>query len=123
MLGAALEGLMLGTLHRSDVIAHLAQAGAKAPGPIRNLGTSNPNLSDKIGDDLTFEDYKVCIHDLIVGSHALGVENIQSFRNAIHPWKSIREPLKYGGAFDSARAIAYLASLKKITESLTQWRP
>ena len=121
MLGAALEGIMLGTLQRSDVITHLATA-ATAPGPIRSVGSHDPCLADRIGNDLSFEDYKVCIHDLIPGSDALGVDNIQDFRNAIHPWKSIQQPLRYG-TFDRSRALHYLASLQKIVEALHKWKP
>jgi len=93
MLGAAIEGFMLGTLQRTDVLTHLASSGNSAPVPIHRLGTGDPALADKIGNDLTFEDYKVCIHDLVQGVETLGVDNIQSFRNAIHPWKTIQEPL------------------------------
>ena len=90
--------------------------------PIRRLGTGDPALADKIGNDLTFEDYKVCIHDLVQGVETLGVDNIQSFRNAIHQWKTIQEPLKYA-TFDRARALHYIGSFKKIVESLSQWSP
>jgi hypothetical protein len=121
MLGAALEGLMLGTLQRADVLAHL-RSMASPPGPIRAIGNQDPHLSTKIADDLTFQDYKVCVHDLVPGSDALGVDNIQEFRNAIHPLKSINEPLRYGN-FDQARAIHHLASLQKIFESLGNWTP
>jgi hypothetical protein len=121
MLGAALEGLMLGTLQRSDVITHLATA-ASVPKPIKTLGTRDPALSDKIGDKLSFEDFKVCIHEMIPGSDDLGVDNIQDFRNAIHPWKSIQEPLKYG-SFDQSRALHYLASLHQIVQALHAWKP
>ena len=121
MLGAALEGVMLGTLQRSDVITHLATS-TTSPGPIRRIGSRDPTLADKIGNDLSFEDYKVCIHDLIPGSDSLGVDNIQDFRNAIHPWKAIQEPLKYG-AFDRSRALHYLASFQKILEALHKWMP
>ncbi len=121
MLGAALEGVMLGTLQRSDVIAFLATSPA-APGPIRRLGTRNPNLADKIGGELSFEDYKNSIYELVPGAKNLGVDNIQDFRNAIHPWKAILEPLKYG-AFDRPRALHYLASFQKILEALHGWKP
>ncbi len=121
MLGAALEGVMLGTLQRSDVIAHFATA-IVVPGPIRKIGSRSPTLADKIGNDLSFEDYKVCIHELIPGTNTLGIDNIQDFRNAIHPWKSIQEPLKYG-AFDRSRALHYLASFQKILEALHKWTP
>jgi len=121
MLGAALEGVMLGILQRSDVIAHLA-ASASVPGPIKRIGSRDPLLADKIGNELSFEDYKVCIHELIPGSDALGVDNIQDFRNAIHPWKSIQEPFKYG-SFDRSRALHYVASFHKIVQVLHSWKP
>lgn len=119
MLGAALEGLMVGTLQRTDVLAHCVKSPPKA---IAKLGTGNPTLANKIGTELGFEDYKNCIHDLIPGSSSLGVDNIQSFRNAIHPWKSIKEPLKYG-SFDHSSALHYIASFKKIVEALYNWSP
>lgn len=121
MLGAALEGIMLGTLQRSDVLTHLTTSGAP-PGPVRALGNRDPKLADKIGTELGFEDYKVCIHELVTGADGLGVDNIQSFRNAIHPWKTIQEPLKYGD-FDRSRALHYVASLQKILEAIYQWQP
>ena len=121
MLGAALEGMMLGTLVRTDVLISLANS-TNPPGSVRRIGNRDPLLADKIGGDLSFEDYKVCIHELVSGSDDLGVDNIQSFRNAIHPWKSIQEPLKYN-AFDRARALHYVGSLKKILEALSQWTP
>jgi hypothetical protein len=121
MLGAALEGVMLGTLQRDDVIEHLSTLSS-SPGPIQNLGTQNPALANKIGNELSFEDYKVCIHELVAGSDALGVDNIQAFRNAIHPWKSIKEPVKYSD-FDRARALHYVGSLKKIVEAVCRWTP
>jgi hypothetical protein len=95
---------------------------ANPPVPIRRIGNRDPRLPDKIGNELSFEDYKVCIHDLVAGSDALGVDNIQSFRNAIHPWKAIQEPLKYG-SFDPARALHYIGSFKKILDALAHWRP
>ncbi len=121
MLGAALEGVMLGTLQREDVLT-LLSTSPSSPGPIRKIGARDPSLADKIGSELSFEDYKVCIHELVKGSDGLGVDNIQSFRNAIHPWKTIQEPLKYS-AFDRARALHYVGSLKKIAEAVCQWTP
>jgi hypothetical protein len=92
------------------------------PGPIRTIGNRDPTLSDKIGNKLSFEDYKVCIHALIPGSDALGVDNSQDVRDAIHPWNSIQEPLKYG-SFDRSRAFHYVASLHKIVQALHGWSP
>lgn len=121
MLGAALEGVMLGTLQRSDVITFISTCPT-VPGPLRRIGTRSPNLADKIGNDLSFEDYKQCIYELVPGSNTLGVDNIQDFRNAIHPWKTILEPLKYG-TFDRPRALHYIASFKKIFDALHGWTP
>ena len=121
MLGAALEGVMLGTLQRTDVLIHLATE-PDPPGPIRTLGNRDPQLADKIGCELAFEDYKACIHDLIPGSASLGVEGIQSFRNAIHPWKSIQEPMKYG-SFDRSHALNFVGSLQTIVKAVCQWTP
>ena len=92
--------------------------------PQRFIELRNPEegYGRYLGGELSFEDYKVCIHDLVAGSDALGVDNIQSFRNAIHPWKSIQEPLKYAD-FDRARALHYVGSFKKIIEALHQWKP
>ena len=121
MLGGALEGVMLGTLQRSDVITYLATSHA-IPKLIKKLGNGDPNLSDKIADLLTFADYKVCIHELIPGSDDLGIDNIQDFRNAIHPWKAVQEPLKFL-VFDRSRALHFLASFQKIIEAICPWRP
>jgi hypothetical protein len=75
------------------------------------IGNRDPRLADKIGNELSFEHYKACILDLVVGSDALGVDNIQAFRKAIHPRKAIQEPLLYVN-FDSARALHYIGSFK-----------
>jgi hypothetical protein len=120
MLGAALEGIMLGTLQRTDALVYLAST-TKPPAPIARIGARDPQLTDKIGRELTFEDLKRCMHELVEGCDSLGVDNIQSFRNAIHPWKAIEDPILYGN-FDRARAIHYLGSLQKITEALTAWK-
>lgn len=84
MLGAALEGVMLGTLQREDVLEHITSSGS-APAPITSIGTGDPALSAKIGDELNLGHYKVCVREFVTGSDALGVDNIQSFRNAKHP--------------------------------------
>lgn len=120
MLGAALEGLMLGTLVRPDVIAWYGTAPS-IPGAIQSLGTRDPMLREEIGDKLGFEDYKNCIHDLIPATKTLRVDDIQSFRNAVHPWKSITD--RVFGDFDRTRALHYIASFQKIVEAIHQWAP
>ena len=121
MLGAALEGALLATLQRSDLQVSLVQGTSQAPAKIRNIGINDPNLSSKIAENLSFEDYKVCVTELIPELRNLGVDNIQEFRNAIHPWKAKSDPAKYH--FDQARALHYVASLKKIFDILHTWSP
>lgn len=122
MLGAAIEGLMLGTLLRNDVIAFLRTPGSAAPAPIRDLGLHDPKLEKKIGNDLTFDSYRQCIYQLVPTLDDLGIENIQSFRNAVHPWKTIQDPTKYG-SFDRSRALVHISSFTKIIDVLSQWTP
>jgi hypothetical protein len=122
MLGGALEGLMLGTLLRTDTLNALAGGTGTVPACIQRLGTGDPNLGDRIGNELSFEDYKVCMHELIPDVDGLGIDNIQAFRNAIHPWKAVQEPIKYSD-FDRARAIHYLGSFKKIADAIYNWTP
>ena len=122
MLGGALEGVMLGSLQRSDVIDALSNGQLSAPNCIQSLGLQNPNLSELIANELGFEDFKVSINHLIPSSKDIGVDNIQAFRNAIHPWKALKAPTKYQN-FDQARAIHYIGSFKKIAEVLVSWTP
>ena len=122
MLGGALEGFMLGTLQRADVVTFLQTPGSVIPAQIQNIGTGHPNFSDKIGDDLTFEDYRVSLNQLIAGIAGLGVDNIQSFRNAIHPWKCMQNP-EHFATFDRARALHYITSFQKIIETMANWTP
>ena len=123
MLGAVLEGVMLGSLQRNDVIQHLKDNSTSAPTRIQNIGINNPttDLANEIANSLSFEDFKVSINHLVPNSNEIGVEDIQSFRNAIHPWKCLKDPTKY--TFDQTRAIVHISSLEKIVEILTSWSP
>jgi glutamine synthetase len=91
MLGAVLEGIMLGTIRRADV---LEKVRADPPVSIRKLGTQDPSLAEKVADALGFEDYKQIIDHLFGDKiERLKVDSIQDFRNSIHPWKAVKEPL------------------------------
>lgn len=116
MLGAVLEGLMLGTIQRNDVLNKLKNDPA-CPKKIKGLGLNNTNLSAKIANDLGFEDYKQIIHYLMPDIEKSKIEGVQLFRNAIHPWKAIQEPQIYK-SFDQSRAMVHLASLEILAKKI-----
>ncbi len=121
MLGAVLEGVMLGTLRRSDVLSYLKTI-SQPPRSLQRIGLSSPNLRISISQKLRFEDYKNILRALITDVDKLGVDGIQKFRNAIHPWKSVQEPHIYGN-YESARAVHHISALKIIVAMLAGWKP
>ena len=121
MLGAVLEGMMLGTLRREDVI----QSMQTDPNPlkkIQQLGVRDPNLGDKIAEKLGFEDYKNALKHLIPDLEKEKAEAIQEFRNTLHPWKAIQEPNIYREP-DETRALHLLAALEILARHIVDWKP
>lgn len=86
---------MLGTLMRPDVLTTLQDA-KNPPEALQKLGVKHPSFSERIAERLGFEDYKNVIHQLIPEIEKLKVDSIQSFRNTIHPWLSIKNPTMFG---------------------------
>ena len=124
MLGAALEGLMLGTLRRAEALDKL-RADPSPPGAFRRLGFArytNAELADRIADELGFEDYKNIIQHLIPEIEKLKVESIQTFRNAVHPWRTVKEPTIYAKP-DQTRAINHITSLAILAHRIVTWMP
>lgn len=122
LLGSALEGIMLATLQRSDVLSALSSGAIEPPAIIERIGTRSPQLSDKIANQLKFEGLKNCLYQMVEGLENLGVDDIQDFRNAVHPWKAISEPVKFAN-IDVASTLHYTASLKKISDHILSWSP
>jgi hypothetical protein len=122
-LGAILEGIMLGTLIQDDVLKYM-QTGKNSPPNISRLGLQDPQLRRKIAVQLTFEDYKDAIHHLVPHIEKLKVDSIQSFRNAIHPWKSIQYPLVFAdNEWARTRALHHLTSLEILAHNILSWIP
>jgi hypothetical protein len=124
MLGAVLEGIMLGTLRRSEVLDKL-RSEPNPPSAFRRLGFtrySNAELADQIADNLNFEDYKNMIHHLLPEIDKLKAEGIQTFRNAVHPWKTVKQPNIYGNP-DQTRAMNYITSLVILARHILTWIP
>jgi hypothetical protein len=129
MLGAVLEGLMLGTLRRSEVL-NVIRSDPDLPGDIgRRLGGlqkpeyhDDKALADALADKLSFEDYRVLICRCIPEIEQEGVQGIQHFRNAVHPWKVVQTPNVYGD-YDEARAMQHLTSLSILANRILSWNP
>ncbi len=123
MLGAVLEGIMLGTLLRNDVVVSIRQS-TDPPLAIKSLGQKHPDLPTRIEKKLGFEDYKNSIHHLIPHIEKLKVDGIQSFRNSIHPSLNISDPLIFSDyeRFRS-RALHHLTSLELLAHHILIWSP
>jgi hypothetical protein len=119
MLGAVLEGLMLGTIRRPEVLQRIKP---NPPEVVKKLGLHDPQLADKIAEKLTFEDYKAIIHHLMPEIEELKVEGIQTFRNTIHPWKTVKEPAIYKDP-SQIRAMVHLTSLQLLAQHILSWTP
>lgn len=128
MLGAVVEGLMLAVLRKPEVLDELRN-NKKYAGKVTVTGsighpdyTDNGKLADAIADDLTFNTYRQLIVSLIPEIESQRVEDIQHFRNAIHPWKVIKEPHIYGN-YDFNRSMSHLAALQIIANQILSWQP
>jgi hypothetical protein len=123
MLGAVLEGMMLGTIQRQEVLAAIV-GSPNPPKAVKQIGLKDPSLSDKIADELGFEDYKNIIHDLIPEIQKLHVTGIQDFRNAIHPWKVINDQAIYADQeLTQTRAMHHLTALEILSHQILSWTP
>lgn len=129
MLGAVLEGLMLAVLRQTNALGKIRNDSSLPSQVSRNLGgvqkpeyTDLAVFADAVGEKLSFEDYKLLIHKYIPNTDQLGIENIQKFRNAIHPWIAVKKPSVFG-TYNNARAMMYLSSLKILTDEILSWKP
>lgn len=121
--GSVLEALMLGTLLRDDVIQSIKKS-SDPPASIKRLGLKHPELAHRVAERLTFEDYKNAILHLIPHLQRLQVENIQNYRNAIHPWLAISDPIVFASTEKArTRALHYLTSLDLLSHNILQWNP
>ena len=121
MFGAVIEGLMLGIIRKETTLNPMIMTPTDAPQAIQKLGLppslTSKDLAETIAEKLTFEDYKNIIVHLKPEIEKLKIEGIQSFRNAIHPWKSIKEPRIFGDP-SHIRAMNYLSALSLLAEKI-----
>ena len=128
MLGAILEGVMLGIIRRGDVMDRIIANAPNAPRPLQKSGwLSNPKIDrnlllEKISEDLGFEEYKSIIQELIPGIKNLKVGDIQEFRNTIHPWLTIKRPDIYAD-IDPNRVSHLQTSLIALLKKISKWNP
>ena len=127
MLGAVVEGLMIGTLRRPEVMERMINDPA-APQVLQALGLRNPIYADRaifardLAARLDFDKFRTIIRHYLPFTQHLGIDDVQRFRNAVHPWKCIEAPKVYG-SYKSARALTHLAALEILTNDLLSWVP
>ena len=125
MFGAVIEGLMLGAIRKETTLKKMITIANQqdAPGVVKKIkkfqsSFSNlEGLAENISDHLGFEDYKNITVHLKSEIEKLQVTAIQSFRNSIHPWKSVKEPNIFHDP-SQARAMHYLTALSILSEKI-----
>ncbi|ABX03177.1 MAG TPA: ATP-binding protein [Herpetosiphon sp.] len=127
MLGAILEGVMLGTIQRTDVLEYLITLQT-VPKPLSDLGPRNPKFADRtvlaqyIGTTFSFQDCKEIIELCVQGTNKLGVDILQTVRNSIHPG-SVLKDMKQLARFNHQSAVGYIAKLHEIINLVILWNP
>ncbi len=127
MLGAVLEGVMVGTLARPEMKEKILNDPDPANELKRMGGAKNAKLQDmptfiKELSNLPFRDYKMLIERYIPDTKSLGVEDIQHFRNGIHPGVVIGNRKLYG-RYNVERAMTFIGSLHTLTSHILAWEP
>ncbi len=122
MFGAVIEGLMLGTIRNDNTtLTNIIKDPHGAPNifkPLKLNQLSKPEeLADRISEKMKFEDYKNMISVFKPEIEKPKIEEIQGFRNAIHPWKSIKEPYIFRDP-SQIRALNYLSSLSLLANEI-----
>ena len=125
MLGAVIEGLMLGAIRRETTLKKMIAIANQpdAPGTVKQIKKFQSSfsnlecLAENISKHLGFEDYKNITVHLKSEIEKLQITGIQSFRNSIHPWKSIKEPNIFHDP-SQTRAMHYLTALSILAEKI-----
>ena len=121
MFGAVIEGLMLGVIRKNTTLNRMISAPKEVPKDARKLVGQSflkpEKLAELITEKLTFENYKDIIVYLKPEIDKLKIEGIQSFRNTIHPWQSIKAPHIFSDP-SQIRAINYLSALSILAEKI-----
>lgn len=132
MLGAVLEGVMLGVLRQPEAVDRIATTvfpqrvetivlrGIGAPQ--QRSGMARSDFAQRMADDLKFEMMRELVEQMVPHLSQLRVDHIQHFRNAIHPWRAIAQPAIYG-RIDHGTATQYIMSCRTITQHLVTWIP
>jgi hypothetical protein len=81
----------------------------------------NTKLAESLANNLDYEKMRTVLEHYLPDLKELGVEDIQHFRNAVHPWKCITQPEVY--KFGQARAMQHLSALHIIAQRVLSWVP
>lgn len=129
MLGAVLEGVMLATLRRPEIMEVILSD----PNPpeqvkqrLKGLGSPIYNdrtvFAERLGGRLTFDDYRLLLEKHVPSLQHLGVVGVQHFRNAIHPWQALQNPGVYR-TYSFGRALQHLTAVEIIINAILSWTP
>ena len=121
MIGTTLEGVMLGTLLRSEVLIDVTnKRSSRALGEIQLF---NPLIIDErayILEKISFEVLRKWIAEIIPPTREFDANNIQQFRNLIHPSVSLRNT---NIQLNHTRVVHLLTACKLNVEIIINYEP
>lgn len=128
MLGAVIEGMMLATLRRPELVSLMLE-GQNRPKQLDSWigGIGNPDFADRttftnaVATKLSFERMRQVLEHYHPELKQLGIVDIQQFRNAVHPWECVTRPDLY--AYGPSRALQHLSGLDLLARELLSWTP
>ncbi len=126
MLGAVLEGSMISVITNRGILTKLRETRG-VPKILQDCGISNlsvviEEVANRIQKKFTFEDYKSVIVTLMQDSGETDkskINEVQVFRNIIHPLKIISGVDAYKDV-DSTRALNLLSSMTILCKTITK---
>jgi hypothetical protein len=121
MIGTTLEGVMLGTLLRPDVLAEvLRNRSSKTLGKINLFNASIIDHRSFIIEKISFEVLRLWIGEIIPPTRNFDAIKIQQFRNLIHPAVSLQN---INTPVNQIRAVNLLSGCKLNVEVILNYEP
>jgi len=124
MLGAVLEGAMMGMLTRQDVIDEMRSAEGDKFKRIGTIGKgwNHRDFVNKVRERGTFDEYAFAVNQLIRGFESRGVKYLQGYRNAVHPYKVMTDPDLYK-VYDEPIAQSHISSMVQAIKLIVKYTP
>jgi len=122
MLGAVLEGIMISVVHDDVILSSIRNNQPNRIALLVNCGIANNNVElalvkrNMVSQKFGFEEYRQIVLELLKDEadvDKIKLEEIQTFRNVIHPLKNLRQE-SYKN-IDSTRSLNLLSSMTILT--------